>query len=173
MLPKTVFALGGAASGKSVWAESLAESYGSPMVYLATGQAFDDETAAKIKIHKNRRDDRWQTVEAPLELGGALSDLTSDQVVLIDCATMWLSNQMMAQNDLAQAQARLLDALRGCAARWIIVSNEVGQGIVPDNAMARQFREAQGRLNIALAAEAQLAVQVVAGLPLVLKGTLP
>lgn len=173
MLPRSSFVLGGAASGKSLWAERLAEKYGKPMAYLATGQVFDDEVAARVKIHQDRRDKRWKTVEAPLDPAPALAALTADQVVLVDCATMWLGNQMMAERDLGKATQDLLDALRSTAAPWIIVSNEVGQGIVPDNAMARAFREAQGRLNIALAAEAELAVQVIAGLPQVLKGTLP
>lgn len=172
-LPRSSFILGGAASGKSLWAEGLAQSYGAPMVYLATGQVFDTEVAARVKIHQARRDCRWTTIEAPLDLSVALTGLNKDQVVLIDCATMWLSNHLMAENDLADAQRNLIEALRGCAAPWLIVSNEVGHGIVPDNAMARQFREAQGRLNIALAAEAELAVQIIAGLPQVLKGVLP
>lgn len=172
MLAKRTFVLGGAASGKSVWAEEWVESYGLPMVYLATGQIFDAEVAARVEVHKNRRDQRWDTVEEPLNLAPTLADLGAEQIVLIDCATMWLNNQMMAKADLDQAQSDLIQALRACEAPWVIVSNEVGQGIVPDNAMARQFREAQGRLNIALAAEAALAVQVVAGLPQVLKGTL-
>ncbi len=173
MLPRSSFVLGGAASGKSVWAEGLVQSFDRSMVYLATGQIFDEEVAKKVKIHQSRRDHSWTTVEAPLDLSSALAVLTGDQVVLIDCATMWLGNQLLAGNDLAEAQHSLLKALRNCAAPWVIVTNEVGQGIVPDNAMARQFREAQGRLNIALAAEAELAVQVIAGLPQVLKGVLP
>lgn len=172
MLSKRTFVLGGAASGKSVWAEERVKSYDMPMVYLATGQVFDDEVAARVKIHKKRRDARWTTVEAPLDLVPVLRELTEDQVVLIDCATMWLTNHMMRESDLAAVQNALLQGLRACAAPWVIVSNEVGHGIVPDNALARQFREAQGRLNIALAAEAALAVQVIAGLPQVLKGTL-
>jgi adenosylcobinamide kinase/adenosylcobinamide-phosphate guanylyltransferase len=173
MLPRRVFVLGGAASGKSAWAEDFIQNYGKPMVYLATSQAFDAEMAKKIKIHKNRRDDRWQTQEAPLDPGPVLSELTADQVVLIDCATMWLSNHLLAENDLAAAQRALLYHLETCKAPYIIVSNEVGHGIVPDNALSRQFREAQGRLNIALAAQADLAVLVTAGLPQVLKGVLP
>lgn len=172
MLAKRSFVLGGAASGKSVWAEERVQAYGLPMVYLATGRVFDDEVAARVEVHKNRRDARWQTVEAPLDLGPALAALTAEQVVLIDCATMWLTNHMMDERNIGLAQTELLHALRNCAAPWVIVSNEVGHGIVPENAMARAFREAQGRLNIALAAEAELAVQVIAGLPQVLKGTL-
>ncbi|MBM1690455.1 bifunctional adenosylcobinamide kinase/adenosylcobinamide-phosphate guanylyltransferase [Sulfitobacter geojensis] len=173
MLPNSTFVLGGAASGKSFWAEELVKSYDTSMTYIATGQVFDSEVAAKVEIHKNRRDDRWLTVEEPFDLTAPLDAARPDQVILIDCATMWLTNHLMAQHDIGQAQATLLTALRRCAAPWVIVSNEVGQGIVPDNALARQFREAQGRLNIALAGEAELAVQVIAGLPLVLKGALP
>jgi adenosylcobinamide kinase/adenosylcobinamide-phosphate guanylyltransferase len=143
------------------------------MVYVATGQVFDDEVRKKVKIHRERRDQRWTTVETPLDLGPTLATIDPNHAVLIDCATMWLTNHLLDGSDLRTAQDALIDALRACPAPWVIVSNEVGQGIVPDNAMARQFREAQGRLNIALAAEADLAVQVIAGLPQVLKGKLP
>lgn len=110
------------------------------------------------------------TIEAPFELPPELAKLTEDQVCLIDCATMWLTNHLLAEVDLDQVQAKLLGALKDCAAQIVIVSNEVGHGIVPDNALSRRFREAQGRLNIALAAQADRVVQVTAGLPLVLKG---
>lgn len=173
MLPRRTFVLGGAASGKSAWAEALLESSSLPMTYLATGQVFDDEVRARVDIHQSRRDSRWTTIEAPLDLGPALANMNPQGAVLIDCATMWLSNHLLDGSDLAVAQKDLIAVLRSCVAPWVIVSNEVGQGIVPDNALARQFREAQGRLNIALAAEAELAVQVVAGLPQVLKGQLP
>ena len=143
------------------------------MIYLATGQILDSEMAAKVEVHKNRRDKRWRTVEAPLDLGTALAQVAKREIVLIDCATFWLSNHLLAQNDLKAAQDTLITALRSCAGHWIMVSNEVGHGIVPENALARHFREAQGRLNIALAAEADVAVQVIAGLPQILKGSLP
>ncbi len=173
MLPGSTFVLGGAASGKSAWAEKLIESKRLNAIYIATGQVFDDETKKKVEIHRVRRDVRWRTVEAPLEIGPALATAGPDQPVLIDCATMWLSNHLLAGSDLGQAQERLIADLRDCAAPLVIVSNEVGHGIVPDNALARQFREAQGRLNIALAGQADLAVLVTAGLPQVLKGSLP
>ena len=173
MLPRRTFVLGGAASGKSAWAEALLEKYDQPMTYLATGRIFDTEVRARVDIHQARRDHRWTTIEAPLDLGPALAELDVDAPVLIDCATMWLSNQLLDGFDLGTAQTALIDALRNCRAPWVMVSNEVGHGIVPDNALARQFRDAQGRLNIALAAEADLAVQVIAGLPQVLKGQLP
>lgn len=127
----------------------------------------------KVEQHIMQRGPDWTTIEEPLDLGPPLSELSADQVCLLDCATMWLSNHLLAENDLEKVQADLLDALRGCKAQVVIVSNEVGQGIVPDNALSRKFREAQGRLNIALAAEADLVIQVTAGLPLVLKGQLP
>ena len=173
MLPHGTFVLGGAASGKSAWAENLIETNILSATYLATGRILDAEVQARVDHHIARRDARWYTVEAPLDLAPTLSKLSVTDAVLIDCATMWLSNHMMDGSDLATAQEDLLRALQNCAAPWVIVSNEVGHGIVPDNALARQFREAQGRLNIALAAQADLAVQVTAGLPQILKGTLP
>lgn len=173
MLPKGTFVLGGASSGKSAWAENFVESAGVSMVYIATGQVFDDEVRARVRQHRARRDDRWRTIEEPLDLPRVLTDLSGTEPVLIDCATMWISNHLMAERDLATAQDALIAALRSCPAPWTIVSNEVGQGIVPENALARRFRTAQGALNIALAGEADVAVQVIAGLPQVLKGALP
>lgn len=173
MLPKLTFVLGGAASGKSLWAENLLLSSDLAPVYLATSRIFDDEIKSRIAVHKSRRSDQWMNFEASLDLAPVLSQLKTSQAVLVDCATMWLSNHMLDENDLSVAQANLLTALDACRAPLVMVSNEVGHGIVPDNALARQFREAQGRLNIALAAQADLAVQITAGLPVVLKGQLP
>lgn len=173
MLPKLTFVLGGAASGKSQWAENLLLTSGLEPVYIATSRVFDDEIKSKIYLHEMRRGSLWKTVEADLDLKPALSGVAPTQAVLVDCATMWLSNHMMDGTDIETAQAALLGALAESAAPVVIVSNEVGHGIVPDNALARTFREAQGRLNIALAAQAELAVLVVAGLPQVLKGRLP
>ena len=124
----------------------------------------------KIRQHIAQRGGDWLTIEAPFDLAPELAKLTDDQVCLIDCATMWLTNHLLAENDLKQAQTELLTALKDSAAQILIVSNEVGHGIVPENALSRRFREAQGRLNIALAAQADRVVQVIAGLPLVLKG---
>ena len=173
MLPKLSFVLGGAASGKSVWAENMLLNSSLKPVYLATSRIFDDEIKSKINIHKKRRNTAWLNLEADTDLKPALDTLTATQGVLIDCATMWLTNQMMDKQNIEAAQAGLLTALRNCRAPVIIVSNEVGHGIVPDNAMAREFREAQGRLNIALAAQADTAIVITAGLPMVLKGHLP
>lgn len=173
MLPSLSFVLGGAASGKSVFAENLILNSGLNPVYVATSRIWDDETKIRVDVHKSRRDDTWTTHEAPFDVGPALAKTGSNSAVLIDCATMWLTNHVLEENDLAAAQSMLLAALETCTAPVVIVSNEVGQGIVPANALSRQFREAQGRLNIALAAKADLAVQVVAGLPNVLKGESP
>ena len=173
MLPNLSFVLGGAASGKSAFAENLIRICGKSKTYIATAQAFDPEMMAKITAHKKMRGAGWRTVEAPLDLGPALAACPAGDAVLIDCATMWLSNHLLAGSDLNAAQTTLLAAIGTCAAPVVIVSNEVGHGIVPDNALSRRFREAQGRLNIALAAQADLAVLVVAGLPQTLKGTLP
>ncbi len=164
------FILGGAASGKSAFAEQLAVSTGKSRVYLATSQVFDDEMRLKIRQHIAQRGSGWTTIEAPFDLLPELAKLTNDQICLIDCATMWLTNHLLAENNLEEAQAGLLEAMKTCAAQIVVVSNEVGHGIVPDNALSRRFREAQGRLNIALAAQADRVVQVTAGLPLVLKG---
>ncbi len=128
---------------------------------------------SKVELHKARRSSDWALLEEPMNLADPLSRLPADGICLIDCATMWLTNQLLADTDLDTAQTQLIRAINACPAELVIVSNEVGMGIVPDNAMARRFREAQGRLNIALAARADLAVFVAAGLPLVLKGTLP
>ncbi len=172
MLPSMTFVLGGAASGKSVFAENLIVNSGLIPVYLATARIWDAEIKDRVQVHRDRRDAAWINCEATHDLADILQDRHAGEAVLIDCATMWLTNHVMDGNDLALAQAALLQALADCAAPVVIVSNELGQGIVPADAKTRAFREAQGRLNIALAARADTAVQVVAGLPNVLKGHL-
>ena len=173
MLPSLTFVLGGAASGKSRIAENILVNSGLNLVYLATSRIWDDEIQDKVNVHRARRGPEWATVNAPVDLATPLDQATSDQAVLLDCATMWLTNVMLDEDDLATAQAGFLSALKACRAPVVVVSNEVGQGIVPDNALARQFREAQGRLNIALAAQADCVIHVVAGLPRCLKGEMP
>jgi adenosylcobinamide kinase/adenosylcobinamide-phosphate guanylyltransferase len=164
--------LGGAASGKSAWAEGHVKSLGLPMIYVATAQAFDDEMSTKIAAHRKGRGAGWETVETPLDPAAALRGLPADRAVLVDCATMWLSNLMLNEMETEPAVDGFLAALAASPAQVTVVSNEVGQGIVPDNALARRFRDAQGRLNIRLAAQADRVVHVVAGLPNVLKGEL-
>ena len=171
--PKLTLVIGGASSGKSAYAERLAGLPGMPRCHIATAEAFDAEMAAKIARHRAQRGTGWITRDAPHDVAGALRDLPARSSVLLDCATLWLSNRMLADADLAAETERLIMALAACPAPVVVVSNETGQGIVPDNALARRFREAQGRLNQRLAAEAALVVAVIAGLPLVLKGRLP
>ena len=172
-LPALTLVIGGARSGKSRQAEALALGSGLSRVYLATAEAWDAEMKARIAAHRASRGEGWVTVEAPLELGPVLAGLGPDQVVLLDCATLWLTNHLLAEHDLEHEQALLLSHLADCKAKVIVVTNEVGLSVVPDNPLARRFRDAQGRLNQALAAQAGLVVAVWAGLPLVLKGTLP
>ncbi len=176
-LPFLSLVLGGASSGKSAFAEALVMATGRPRVYIATAQAFDSEMKIKIAAHKVQRGPDWRTVEEPLNLVAALAGVGPGEAVLIDCASLWLTNHLLAGNDLAGVSdalcASLAASLDASAAPVVIVSNEVGQGIVPDNALSRQFRAAQGRLNQRLAAQAGLVVAVMAGLPLVLKGQLP
>ncbi len=173
MLPEMTLVLGGAASGKSAFAEGLAKGSGRKRIYLATAEIHDNEMRAKVYKHREMRGQGWKTVEAPRDVGPALTNAPGDHVVLLDCATMWLSNHLIAKSDLAMAEAELMTALRMTAAAVIIVSNEVGQSVVPENALARSFREAQGALNQRLATQAGLVVNVIAGLPQVLKGELP
>ena len=171
-LPHLTLVLGGARSGKSGFAETLVRRAGSPKRYIATAEAWDDEMRARIARHRADRGEDWTTVEAPHDLAGALAKAAGDEVVLIDCATLWLSNRMLAEADPGPEAKALLAALAACPARVVVVSNEVGWSIVPENALARAFRDAQGRLNQDLAAAAALVVTVIAGLPLALKGTL-
>lgn len=173
MLPKLSFILGGASSGKSAFAEGLVKQSGAAKVYLATAEVYDTEMEAKVAAHLAMRGEGWRTIEAPRDLDDALNSVKAEEVLLLDCATMWLSNHMMAESDLAAATEGLVSALKTCKGRVVVVSNEVGMGVVPDNALARKFRDAQGKLNQRLAREADLVVFVVAGLPSVLKGSLP
>lgn len=172
-LPDVTLVLGGAASGKSAFAEKLAEGTGRPCVYIATAQAQDSEMAARIAHHRASRGRHWRTVEAPCDLRPALDSASGDEVLLIDCLTLWLSNHLLAENDPDKAPDALFDALAVCAAPVIAVSNEVGLSVVPDNPLARRFRQAQGELNQHVAARAGLVINVIAGLPQVLKGQLP
>jgi adenosylcobinamide kinase/adenosylcobinamide-phosphate guanylyltransferase len=161
--------LGGARSGKSRHAETLVAGFAPPWLYVATGAAHDDEMAARIAAHRARRGAGWRTVEAPCDLAGALATAPDTGAVLVDCLTLWLSNLMLADADVGAETARLEDVLAQASHPVVLVSNEVGAGIVPDNALARRFRDAQGRLNQRVAARADRVVLMVAGLPLVVK----
>jgi adenosylcobinamide kinase/adenosylcobinamide-phosphate guanylyltransferase len=137
-------------------------------VYVATAQAFDDEMVLRIAEHRARRAPGWETVEAPLDLAGALA-AAGGRPVLVDCLTLWLTNQMLGGHDIPAATAALDAALDARTAPTVLVANEVGLGIVPDNALARAFRDAAGRLNQQLAARADTVLFMVAGLPMRVK----
>ncbi|MER8857748.1 bifunctional adenosylcobinamide kinase/adenosylcobinamide-phosphate guanylyltransferase [Mesorhizobium sp. M0757] len=163
------FIIGGARSGKSVHAESLATALPPPWAYIATAQAYDGEMRERIAQHRSRRGEGWATVDAPLDLAGAIEALPDNQPVLVDCLTLWLTNHMLADHDLEGECRRLADVLSRPRGPWFVVSNEVGQGIVPDNALARRFRDAAGRLNQQIAVVADMVLLMVAGLPLKVK----
>ena len=163
------FTLGGARSGKSRYAEGLVTAQPGPWTYVATAQAFDGEMRERIAKHRGDRAPGWHTVEAPVDVPSALTRAGAAPV-LVDCLTLWLSNLMLGDMDVAGATAALLAALDGRSAPTVLVSNEVGLGIVPDNALARAFRDEAGRLHQQVAARADRVVLVVAGLPMTVKG---
>ena len=163
------FLLGGARSGKSLHAEKLATAQPAPWTYIATAQAYDDEMVERIAHHRARRGDGWLTVDAPLDLAEALHAIPDDQPVLVDCLTLWLSNHMLAEHDLDGLCAELGQVLSAPRGPWFVVSNEVGMGIVPDNALGRRFRDAQGQLNQRVAAVADRVFFLVAGIPMQVK----
>jgi adenosylcobinamide kinase / adenosylcobinamide-phosphate guanylyltransferase len=159
--------LGGARSGKSRHAESLAKGR---KYYIATGQAFDDEMRERIAAHRARRGGGWNTVETPLNVGDALKEIDGKgRFILIDCLTIWIGNLMHEKLDVLAEVEKLCAALAQAKAHVVVVSNEVGLGIVPDNAMAREFRDLQGLANQRVAQAADEVVFMAAGLPLVLK----
>ena len=169
-LPRLTLVLGGARSGKSRYAERLVTGLPAPWLYVATAEALDDEMAERIAHHRARRDEGWTTVDAPRDLASALRSAPAS-AILIDCLTLWLTNVMLGGGDVAREQDVLLDALGQARVPVVAVSNEVGLGIVPENALARAFRDAQGRLNAAVAERADRVVLMAAGLALPLKGS--
>jgi len=168
-MPQLTLVLGGARSGKSRYAENLITACPPPWIFVATAEPGDAEMAERIALHRRRRGHDWQTVEAPHELTTVLATLAVDAPVLVDCLTLWLSNRMLANIDLEAEIARLDAALDGRHGPVVLVSNEVGFGIVPDNALARRFRDLQGQLNRRLATRADRVILMVAGLPIVVK----
>ena len=170
MSGSSLFVLGGARSGKSRYAQARAEAAGGSPVFLATAEAFDDEMRERIARHQADRAARWRTVEAPRDLPAAIDALNAgDAVVLVDCLTLWVSNLLLADADIARAGRELCDAIARFEGTLILVANEVGLGIVPDNALARAFRDAAGQLNQSVAATAHEVALITAGLPLTLK----
>ena len=168
-LPRLTLVLGGARSGKSRYAEQLITGTAPPWVYIATAEALDEEMRERIQHHRDRRDDDWRTVDAPRDLAGAIAGADAGQPILIDCLTLWLSNTLLAEADVAAACDGVIGALSQARGPIVAVSNEVGFGLVPETPLGRRFRDAQGRLNQQVAAVADRVVLVAAGLPLTLK----
>ena len=163
--------LGGARSGKSALAERLARDSGLQRVYVATAKAHDDEMRARIATHRAARaQDGWRTIEEPLDLAGVLTrESVPGTILLVDCLTLWLTNVMLGEHHVGIAQSSLIAALEQAKGPVICVSNELGLGLVPETPLGRRFRDAQGRLNQAVAAAVPHVIFVAAGLPLVLK----
>jgi len=170
----SLLVLGGARSGKSRYAQARAEATGLDRCFIATAQAFDDEMHDRIARHQQDRDALWQTVEAPMALADAIrAHATPRRVLLVDCLTLWTSNLLLADRDIDAATDDLVAAIAAAPGPIILVANEVGLGIVPDNALARRFRDAAGLLNQRVAATVREVQFLAAGLPLTLKGATP
>ncbi len=172
-MAKIILITGGARSGKSRLAEKLAEAFGGPLCYVATGEARDAEMTERIAAHKARRGEAWQTLEEPLNLQEALRDVQGRcKAVLVDCITLWISNLLFrfgtAEAVLDEVRA-LIISLADCRTPVILVSNEVGMGIVPENALARTFRDLAGKANELLAAASDEVYVTFSGIPLKLK----
>ncbi|MGH6856014.1 MAG: bifunctional adenosylcobinamide kinase/adenosylcobinamide-phosphate guanylyltransferase [Aestuariivirga sp.] len=165
---QVTFVLGGARSGKSRYAEGLAAKHRGRKTYIATAQAFDDEMRGRIAKHRHQRGVGWETCEAPLDLAEALAACKAG-FVLIDCITVWIGNLMHHGRGADAEITRLCEALARSKSRIVVVSNEVGSGIVPENALARAFRDQQGIANQRIAEVADEVIFVTAGLPRVLK----
>ena len=165
---RSLLVLGGARSGKSRHAQALSEAAATTdgaLVYIATAQAFDREMVDRIARHRSDRDGRWRTVEAPLALAETLAAADGAGVVmLVDCLTLWLSNLLLAEADIDAATDTLLSTLAALEGKIILVSNEVGLGIVPDNALARRFRDVAGMLHQRIAGQVDSVDMVAAGL---------
>ncbi len=169
-IARSLLVLGGARSGKSAYAQSLAEAYSRERLYLATAAAGDEEMAARIARHRADRGHGWTTFEEPLEITAALlTRAQPSRVVVVDCLTLWLSNLMLAGRDPGPAVTALAGAIGALAGPAILVSNEVGMGIVPDHKLGREFRDWQGRANREIGAVCDAVIFVAAGFPLQLK----
>ena len=167
-LPPLILVLGGARSGKSRFAEDLLTAHAGRRIYLATAESGDEEMRARIADHRQRRGEGWRTVEAPLDVASVIGHAGGD-AILLDCLTLWLANLMAAGRDIGEATGALGEALAHIRAPIVLVSNEVGLGIVPDNPLARAFRDHAGRLNQTMAALADRVFFLAAGLPMTLK----
>ncbi|WP_052453599.1 bifunctional adenosylcobinamide kinase/adenosylcobinamide-phosphate guanylyltransferase [Celeribacter indicus] len=173
MCKNLTLVIGGASSGKTNIAEKLCVNSNLTLVYLATAQILDDETRTKVERHRADRGELWRTIEEPFRVDETVIAARRGEILLLDCATMWLTNHLLADHPLAAETDRLLAACARSAAEIVIVTNETGMGIVPENALARRFRIEQGTLNRRLAEHAARVIGVMAGLPFPLKGALP
>ena len=177
-MARTIFITGGARSGKSICAEKRAGGFGAPLGYLATAQTLDSEMDERVMRHRERRGSEWHTIEEPIHLSQALARCDGQyQAILVDCVTLWLSNLLFKYEDagenieerINEDLQRLKNTLQGMVTPVILVSNEVGMGIVPENALARMFRDIAGSANQTLAAAADEVHVVISGIPLQLK----
>jgi adenosylcobinamide kinase/adenosylcobinamide-phosphate guanylyltransferase len=168
---KKALILGGARSGKSTYAEKLAIATGQPKLYIATATRLDDEMDARINHHISRRDKSWHTIEETVNVASIITDKKwSDHVILVDCLTLWMSNLMFGEDeDVAKRRAELCDAVKNSNAKVILVTNEVGLGIVPMHPLSRRFRDEAGWLHQALAEVCDTVAFMAAGLPMMLK----
>jgi adenosylcobinamide kinase/adenosylcobinamide-phosphate guanylyltransferase len=164
---------GGARGGKSGYAERLAASYGQPVLFVATAEAKDDDMRQRIERHRATRPDSWRTLEEPLSVAVRLRAQYSGQVVLLDCVTLLVSNLMLANRPVQPEIDGLVSWRQQVGATLIAVTNEVGLGVVPENELARRYRDALGLANQALAAAASTVILMVAGLPLAIKQSPP
>ena len=172
--PKVVLITGGARAGKSRYAERLMNARPARHAVVATAVAGDAEMAERIARHKAERDAGWEVIEQPISIRSAIRNAARpDRIVLVDCLTLWISNLMAEGRDIEIEIQGLVGTLQIAAGPVIIVSNEVGFGVVPDNPLARAFRDNLGRANQAVAAASECAVLMAAGIPIVLKGVLP
>jgi adenosylcobinamide kinase/adenosylcobinamide-phosphate guanylyltransferase len=169
---RSTLVLGGARSGKSEFAEHLCEKSDLDLLYVATSapQLGDDEMSDRINIHQERRGPRWKLIEEPIYLAACLRQHAREgQVILIDCLTLWLSNFMFENKCLEEHSTQLIQAIRECSGKFVFISNEIGQGVVPEHALSRKFRDHQGLINQSLAKRCDRVIEVRAGLPLILK----
>jgi adenosylcobinamide kinase / adenosylcobinamide-phosphate guanylyltransferase len=169
MTPRLTLVLGGARSGKSRYAEALVEALAPPWVYVATAQPFDDEMRERIAAHRARRSAEWRTLDAPLDVASAIRSAHAHAPVLVDCLTLWLTNLALGAQDARAAVEDLRAASRDRSGPVVLVSNEVGLGIVPENALARRFRDLAGEMHQSIAIDAERVVFMVAGLPVIVE----
>ncbi|MBT8409221.1 MAG: bifunctional adenosylcobinamide kinase/adenosylcobinamide-phosphate guanylyltransferase [Alphaproteobacteria bacterium] len=168
-MSKTILVTGGARSGKSVIAERAVQGFAGNPIYIATAQVHDDEMASRIARHRARRGPEWTTIDAPLDVVSVLTGTDGQGPRLVDCLTLWLSNLMLGGQDWQDAGRTLAKTLPALSSPVVLVTNEVGAGIVPENALAREFRDAAGELNQWIAAVSEEVYLAVSGLPLKVK----